>query len=157
MVKEVAEAMGTFDKVDFLDDNPNCKVAIGLCSDNEKFVGTYNYAFPAFGTSKLRIEWIEILEENCFSIPMLIHPTAYISPSATIYPGTVVEAKAIVNTNSVIERGCIIDAGAIVDHDTLIGFGSHIDCGAIVKAHCMVKDFTKIESGRVVTRENGNY
>ena len=154
VVKETAEAMGVFDKIDFLDDNPECKEAIGQCSDNERFAGAYSYAFPAFGDNELRMKWIEKLEENCFTIPVLIHLTAYISPSASVYPGTIVEAKVIVNTNSIIERGCIVSAGVIVDHDTFIGYGCHIDCGAIVKANCIVKAFTKIESGKVVTRDN---
>lgn len=154
VVKETAEAMGVFEKIDFLDDNPDCEEAIGLCSDNEKFAGAYSYAFPAFGNNALRMNWIERLEENCFTLPVLIHPTAFISPSASVYPGTVVEASAIVNTNSVIERGCIISVGAIVDHDTFVGYGCHLDCGATVKAHCVIKAYTTVESGKVVTRDD---
>ncbi|MBT9168094.1 MAG: UDP-N-acetylbacillosamine N-acetyltransferase [Syntrophomonadaceae bacterium] len=151
VVKEVAEAMGVFDKIDFLDDEDS-EVAIGKLSDSEKFAGEYSYAFPAFGDSELRMTWIAKLEENCYNTPVLIHPTAYISPSASVYPGSVVLPKAMVNTNSVIERGCIVGLGAIVDHDTFIGFGCHVDCGAIVKAHCMVKANTKIDSGAVYKR-----
>jgi len=33
VVKETAEAMGLFNSIDFLDDNPESKVALGLCSD----------------------------------------------------------------------------------------------------------------------------
>jgi len=154
VVKETAEAMGVFEKIDFLDDNPDCKEAIGLCCDHERFIGTYSYAFPAFGDNELRMSWIKKLEENCFTSPVLIHPSAYISPSASIYPGTVVEAKAVVNTSSIIERGCIISVGVIIDHDAYVGYGCHIDCGAIVKANCMVKAYTTLESGKVATRED---
>lgn len=156
VVKEVAEGMGVFEKIDFLDDNPDCEDAIGLCIDNEKFTGVYSYAFPAFGNNELRMKWIKRLEENGFTIPVLIHPTAFISPSAAVYPGTVVVAKAIVNTNSVIERGCIVSVGAIVDHDTFVGYGCHIDCGATVKANCEIKPFTTVKSGTVVAREEMN-
>lgn len=104
VVKEVAEAMGIFNEIGFLDDNS--AEAIGLCSENEKFIEEYTYAIPAFGNNKLRMEWIEKLEKNRFQIPTLIHPTAYISPSATVSSGSVVEAKAVVNTNSRVEKGC---------------------------------------------------
>lgn len=154
IVKETAKAMGVFEKIDFLDDNAGCEQAIGLCSDNEKFAGAYSYAFPAFTDSALRMKWIARLEENCFTIPVLIHPTAFISPSASVYPSTIVEAKAIINTNSVIERGCIVSVGAIVEHDAFVGYGCHINCGAIVKENCVIKARTVIESGKVVTREN---
>ncbi|MGI6436195.1 MAG: PglB [Syntrophomonadaceae bacterium] len=154
MVKEIAEAMGIFENIDSLDDNTGYEGAIGLCSDYEKFAGAYSCAFPACADSKLRMQWIALLEECCFTIPVLIHPTAFISPSASVYPSTVVEAKAIISTNSIIERGCIVSVGAIVEHDAFIGYGCHIDSGAIVKENCVIKAHTVIESGKVVTREN---
>lgn len=149
VVKEVAEAMGIFHKIDFLDDNSN--EAIGKCSDNEKFIEKYTYAIPAFGNNKLRMEWIEKLEENKFQIPTLIHPTAYISPSAIISLGCVVEAKAVVNTNSRIEKGSIISIGSIIDHDATIGYGCHVDCGAVVKSYCIIDSLSKINSGQVLS------
>ena len=151
VVKETAMAMGVFEKIDFLDDNPDCNESIGLCRDNIEFKNAYKYAFPAIGDSKSRMNWIERLNQNCFTIPVLVHPTAFISPSASVYPGTVVEANAIVNTRSVIEGGCIISVGVIIDHDTFVEQGCHIDCGSIIKSNCAVKAYTKIESGEVVT------
>lgn len=155
VVKETAEAMEFFEKIDFLDDNPDCETAIGLCGDHEKFKSDYRYAFPAFGNNELRMKWMDRLEESCFTIPILAHPTAYISPSVSVYPGAIIEAKAIINTNSVIEKGCIVSVGAIVDHDATVGYGCHVDCGAIIKANSVVKACTKIESGQVVTRDIG--
>jgi len=152
VVKEIAEAMGTFEKIDFLDDNS--ELAIGNLANNEKLAGEYSYAFPAFGDSNLRMKWMDKLEENCYTIPVLVHPSAFVSPSASVYPGSVVEAKAMVNTSTVIERGCIINLGAIVDHDSFVGFGCHVDCGAIVKAHCVLMAHSKVESGEIVTRDD---
>ncbi|WP_346937786.1 hypothetical protein [uncultured Clostridium sp.] len=154
VVKEVAEAMGIFHKIDFLDDNANSIEAIGLCSDNEKFVEEYTYAIPAFGNNKLRMEWIEKLEKNKFEIPTLIHPTAYISPSATVSSGSVVEAKAVINTNTKIGKGCIISIGTIIDHDATIGYGCHVDCGAVVKSNYIIAALSKINSGQVIEYNN---
>lgn len=152
VVKEVAEAMGIFHKIDFLDDNSN--EAIGKCSDNEKFIEKYTYAISAFGNNKLRMEWIEKLEKNKFQIPTLIHPTAYISPSAIVYSGSVIEAKAVVNTNTKIGKGCIISIGTIIDHDAIIGYGCHVDCGAVVKSNCIIAALSKINSGQVIEYNN---
>ena len=152
VVKEVAEAMGIFNKIDFLDDNSN--EAMGLCSENSEFIDEYTYAIPAFGNNKLRMEWIEKLEKNKFQIPTLIHPTAYISPSATISLGTVVEAKAVVNTNSKIGKGSIISIGTIIDHDAAIGYGCHLDCGSVVKSNCVIAALSKINSGQVIEYNN---
>jgi UDP-N-acetylbacillosamine N-acetyltransferase len=151
--KEVAEAVGIFDKIGFLDGNSSCEEAIGLCDDFQKFEGAYTYAFPAFADSNLRLKWIARLE-NCFTIPILIHPTAFISTSASVYPGTIIEAMAIIQANSIIERGCIVSAGAIVEHDAIIGCGCHIHSGTIIKGNCVIKAHSEIESGKVITREN---
>ena len=148
VVKETAEAMDVFTKIDFLDDK--AAKALGTFSDYEKLSTTYAYAFVALGNNQLRLEWIGHLERAGYILPTLVHPTAYISPSASIYPATVVAAKAMVNTHVVIEKGCIIGMGVIVDHDTMIGYGCHLDCGAIVKACCVVEAFRKVESSMVI-------
>ena len=69
----------------------------------EMFMLLFNKSLVGIKDSKLRMKWISKLEENCFTIPVLIHPSSYISPSASVYPGSVVDAKAMVSTNTVIE------------------------------------------------------
>jgi len=154
VVKEIAESMGIFEKIDFLDDNPNCIESIGLCSDNEKFIKDYTYAIPAFGNNKLRMEWIEKLENNSFEVPTLIHPTAYISPSARVDSGSVIAAKAVINTNTKVEKGCIVSVASIIDHDAIINCGCHIDCGAVVKSYCFIAPLSKINSDEVIKCDN---
>ncbi len=152
VVKETAQAMGIFTKIDFLDDK--AAEALGSFADYEKLRPGYQYAFVALGNNQLRLEWIVYLERAGYILPALIHPTAYVSPSASIYPATVVEAKAMINTRVVIEKGCLISMGVIVDHHALIGYGCHLDCGAIVKARCVVEAFRKVESGVVIRPED---
>lgn len=151
VVKEVAEAMRIFDKIDFLDDDLSCSAAIGVCSDSEKLAVQYKNAFVAFGNNEHRMFWLKKVEEFGFNIPMLIHPTAYVSPSATIHSGSIIEANAMVNTNSVIGKGCILGMGAIIDHDSFVGSGCHVDCGAIIKSHARIEANSKIESGEIIT------
>lgn len=147
VIKETAEAMGCFEKIDFLDDNS--EIAIGKCKGFKQYINEYTYAFVAFGNNELREKWIEDLTEAGFKLPVLIHPTAYVSPSAEIGQGVIVCARAVVNTNVVIEKGCIISIGALVDHDSIIGECSHINTGAVVKAGCRVDRLKKIDAGIV--------
>lgn len=147
VVKETAEAIGVFEEIDFLDDNS--KVAIGLCNDYKKYINKYSYAFVAFGNHELRMNWINALIEVGFKIPSLIHPTAYISPSASICEGTFVGARAIINTNVVVEKGCIIGMGALIDHDSIVSEYCHINTGAIVKSGSKVHGFIKVNAGMV--------
>jgi hypothetical protein len=154
VVKETAEAMGVFDRIEFLDDNPDCDISLGKCADFENYISEFRYMFPAFGNNELRMKWVERLEEAVVIVPVIVHPRAFISPSSSVYPGSIVEACAIVNTNSYIEKGCIVSVGAIVDHDSFIGYGCHVSCGAIVKAGCIVRAMTMVLSGMVVTRDD---
>lgn len=151
VVKETAEAMGCFEKIDFLDDNS--EVAIGKCKEFKKYINEYTYAFMAFGNNELRKKWLEDLIDAGFSLPVLIHPTAYVSSSVEIGQGSIVCAKAVVHTNTVMEKGCIISIGALVDHDSFIGECSHINTGAIVKAGCKVGKLKKIDAGMIYSGE----
>jgi acetyltransferase-like isoleucine patch superfamily enzyme len=153
-IKETAQAMGMFEKIDFLEDDTGCEPAIGLCRDFAQFAALYSFACPAFEDGKLRMQWISRLQKGGFTVPVLVHPSAVISPSASIGAGTVIEAMASISTNAVIAEGCIINIGTIVEHDVSIGYASHINSGAIIKAASVIQAFSVIESGRLVRPEN---
>lgn len=147
VVKEVAEALG-YEKIAFLDDNS--VEAIGKIADSKSFVQEYQAAFVGIGNNKLRNELLQRLEQEGFVIPSLLHPTTYISKTAVIGKGTVVEPKAIVNANSRVGLGCIISVGAIVDHDVVLEACVHVNAGAICKAGSFAYAFTKIDSGEIL-------
>jgi UDP-N-acetylbacillosamine N-acetyltransferase len=151
VVKETAVSMESFDKIDFLDDKST--LAIGKLKDFKNFANNYTYAFVAFGNNVQRMKWVEELIESGFRIPVLIDPTAHISPSASIDKGSIVCAKAVIHTKVIIEKGCIISIGALIDHDCVIGRGSHINSGAIVKAGSKVAQLKKLDSGMVYSNE----
>lgn len=152
VVKETAEAMESFDKIEFLDDHLD--KAIGRLNEIESFSVEYRYTFVAIGNNEIRMQWIKKVEEYGFIIPILIHPKAIVSSSASIYPGSIITLGAIINANVVVEKACIISAGSIIDHDSFIGFGTHVDCGAIVKSHCLILGNSKIESGTIITKDD---
>jgi UDP-N-acetylbacillosamine N-acetyltransferase len=148
VVREVAEAIGTYEKISFADDNN--EIAIGKMEDLQKLHGEYEAAFVGIGNNHLRRELLEKLQSYGYSIPVLIHPTAYVSRSAQIGKGTVVEPKAIVNTASRVWDRCIISVGAIVDHDVILEECVHVNAGAICKAGSTVTAEIKLEAGQVV-------
>ena len=152
VVKETAEAMGVFDTIDFLDDHSDS--AIGKCKDYKRYRDRYSHAIVAFGDNELRMDWIKELIDAGFQIPVLIHPTASISPSAMIERGSIICAGAVVSTNAWIRKGCIVSIGALVDHDSLIREGSHLNAGAIVTAGSCVSKLTKLDAGVVFSNTN---
>ena len=146
VVAEVAKDCG-YEEIAFLDDNSD--EAIGKISEMQKFTSLYKEAFVAIGNNQVRGEILTQLKTAGYEIPVLIHPSAYISRTARLRKGTVVEPKAIVNANADIGEGCIISVGTIVDHDTKLEEYVHINAGAIVKACTTVKQFQKIDAGEV--------
>ncbi len=74
------------------------------------------------------------LYETAIGLGMLpvrvIHPSALISPSATLAEGTTVLAGAILNACVVLGVDVIVNTGAILEHDSTIGDHVHIATGA---------------------------
>ena len=145
-VADVAEQLGY--NILFLDDSlPDHPL-----SSFVDFIGEGVEFIPAFGNNAFRMEWINKLQTAGAVLATLIHPTAYVSPTASIALGTVILPHAIINTDVVINRGCIINLGAILDHGCIIEEGVHICLGAIVKGENRIERLSKIEAGEVVER-----
>ncbi|EHQ44001.1 PglD-related sugar-binding protein [Myroides odoratus] len=71
----------------------------------------------AIGNNEVRQR---IASEVTHSFDTLIHPTAYVSPSAKIGEGTVVLANAVIQANAQVGKHCIINANVTIDHDAII-------------------------------------
>ena len=148
-VADVAEQLGY--NILFLDDSlPGHEL-----STFSSYIDDHTEFIPAFGNNAFRLKWLTHLESEGARLAILIHPTAYVSPTAIIYQGTVILPHAIINTDVVVERGCIINLGAIVDHGCIIEEGVHVCLGAIVKGENHLPRCIKIEAGEVV--EHGQY
>ena len=147
VVAEVANACGY--SVSFLDDKPG-KDIVGPVNNLPCFLKQFDAFFVGIGNNDVRRRIQEQLEQLGVLIPTLVHPTAYVSPSAQIEVGTIVEPGAIVNTNSRVAKGCIISVGAIVDHDVTVEPFAHVNAGAICKGGAVVKAGQKLEAGEVL-------
>lgn len=148
VAKEIAEATGLYDRIAFLDDNSSA--AIGRLSDYDKCTDGFDSAIVAIGDAEKRLKLIEQLTEAGYDVPVLIHPRAYVSPSAVIGKGSFVEPMAVLHTDVVIGTACIISVGSIINHNAVIGEGCHIDCGSIIGARTIIADYTKTEYGSVI-------
>ncbi len=150
VVKETAQSMCIFEKIDFLDDDPQKTAAIDICDNYKNYIDEYPIAFVSFGKNDLRSKWIDKLEKAGFILPKIVHRDAGVSPSAKIGTASIVEAKANISANVTIGKGCFISSGAIIDHDAVLKDCCHIDCGAMVKNKCTVESLRKVQSGSVV-------
>lgn len=145
VVAEIAAACG-YDRnsIAFLDDNA-ASAAVGKIEKMDLYAPSYDGVFIAIGNNTLRQKLTAQLSGmQGEKLVTLIHPTAYVSLSATIGKGTVVEPKAVINTNSRIGQGCIISVGTIIDHDCEIGDFCHINAGMICGAGSCVDALSRI-------------
>ena len=150
-IGDIAQQSEKYSEILFLDDNSSD--VSGKCSDYYRYIDANTELYPAFGDNELRMKWIEELKGNNAQLASLIHPTAYVSPTAVIGEGTMVLPNASVGTGVRIGTGCIINMNAAIDHGSLIEDGVHVCLNAVVKSGIIVKENTKVEAGIIIEKK----
>ena len=154
VAKEIAESMGCFEKIDFLDDGS--EFAIDKLSNYGMYAREYSYATVAIGNADIRLEYIQKLEDAFFKIAILVSPHAYVAPSAELRKGTIIEPMAVVNTGAVIGTGVIVCAGVIVNHNAAVGDGCLLQCGSILAARTHLKPKSALGYNEVCETSDGS-
>ena len=101
----------------------------------------------AIGDPALRRAW---LETRLDAMATVIHPSASVSPSATIGAGVFIGPRAVVNARALLETGTIVNSGAIVEHDAWVGAYAHVAPGAILLGAARTGEASLIGAGSVV-------
>ena len=159
IAKEIAIDMGCFEKIGFIDDErtatPDGTAVVGTTRDLEELAIAYSNIIVAIGNPEERLSLLKrIKQETPYRIVSLVSPKAYISPSAQIMGGCIVEPMAVVHAGSVLSVGCIISAGAVVNHASMCCEGVHVDCNATVAGNTIVPAGTKIGHGEVYEKKD---
>lgn len=84
------------------------------------------------GDNGPRMRAFELAHQLGFGLPVIVHPAAVISATATLGKGTVVLARAVVGPGARVGSDVIVNTGAIVEHDCVIGDHTHIASGAVL-------------------------
>ena len=151
VVREIAEDLGIFTAIAFLDDNPDNRLAIGPLSDYERLRHIYPAAIPSFGSSMLRREYYDRLTAAGYAIPRLIHPTASISGSnVKLGEGVVIEPKVIIGNDVTVEDNVILSAGCVLDRECVIHADSHVGCACTVTRGSQVARGQRVPAGTVL-------
>ncbi|MGY3234748.1 MULTISPECIES: acetyltransferase [unclassified Bradyrhizobium] len=134
MVYEAALLSGQFNIVGFVDRQPVTLGELPYLGTDED-VPNYPDAASVIGIGTLqagpaRAQMIGRVPVKRWA--SVVHPRAFVSPSARIGVGTVVMPGAIVNARAVIGDHCIINSGVIVEHHVRIGDCTHLSPGTVV-------------------------
>lgn len=87
------------------------------------------------------------LREQGYDLPVIIAPTAWVSPHARIGAGSIVMHGAIVNVGAEVGENCIINTRALVEHGVRVGDHCHISTGALLNGDVSVGAGSFIGSG----------
>lgn len=135
-VAEAAELSGQFKVVGFLDDSMPAGDAVfgapvlGPVVSMASHRPFCDQAIVAIGNNAVREKLMRQLSETGLALTTVIHPSAFVSPSATIGKGSAVMAGAIVGTETRLGVGVIINCGAVVDHHALVEDFGHLGVNA---------------------------
>ena len=132
--------------VGFLDDDES-KETLGKIADWNKYKD--NEFIIGIGASEIRDQISKRMDGAQWYTA--IHPSAIVSPSATIGEGTTVMPNAVVNADAKIGKHSIVNSGAVVEHDNCIGDYSHISVGAKLGGTVHVGNHTWVGIGATVS------
>lgn len=160
---ELVRAQGLFNVVGFIDDKlPQGAMVLGapVLGGESALGGLYQSgirlainAVGGIGNLEARLKIFELLAGEGFACPTVVHPRAFIEPSAKLAAGVQVFALAYVGSESRVGYGTIINTGAIVSHDCLIGNYVNLSPGAILAGAVQVGDQSLVGMGATINLE----
>lgn len=80
----------------------------------------------------------------------LVHPRAYVSPSARLAPGVVVLPGAVVHSRAEIGPHVIINSGAVVEHFVRIGAFTHLSSRSVAGCRSEIGESCFIATGAII-------
>lgn len=117
----------------------NCKV-VGTYDD---FIANKDYNIPvavAIGDNKIRGEWLKKLRDIGFKTSSLIHPQAFVSPSAIIGRACYIHAKAFIWTKAALGDNCIVSPNAMLAHHVSVGKNCLISANSMIGSYNRLGD-----------------
>lgn len=144
-----------YDIKGFLDDNPEAMrdfpgypPVLGTVDGYQ--IETDDVFFNSIGDIQAKKRCIQKILDKGGDFLTLIHPTAQVTPGATIGRGCMIAAKVGIGTETEIGDFCMIQSNAIVGHDVHVGNFCRIDCNVVLIADVNLDDGACVHTSSVV-------
>jgi sugar O-acyltransferase (sialic acid O-acetyltransferase NeuD family) len=139
---DLIRLQGTYSIAGILDDGiaPNTHVmGIPVLGGGEKLPDIFNRgirlaanAVGGIGNVNIRIKIFERLVQAGLACPTLVHPTAFIEPSARLSEGIQVLSQAYIGSEAELGFGVIANTGSVISHDCKLGDFVNVSPGALI-------------------------
>ncbi len=120
---------------------------VGSTTSLAELIQPADCAIVAIGNQQARSSLVHRLNELQANISTIIHPRAYVSPSARLGTGVAVMAGAIVGAHAQIGQGCIVNANATVDHDAILHDFAHLGVGTQLAGGVVIGSMAWLQAG----------
>ena len=107
-------------------------------------------AVGGIGDVRSRVIVFRRLVEAGFACPAVVHPTAFVEPSARLSAGVQVMPHAYVGSESDVGFGVIINTAAVVSHDCRLGAYANVSPGALLAGGVTVGEAALVGMGVTV-------
>jgi sugar O-acyltransferase (sialic acid O-acetyltransferase NeuD family) len=155
VVAEAAAAMATWQTIYFLDKQYSEPTVVNniqvLSHEQFQMLSLENTEIVvAIGDNSRRYELTKLYLDQGYTCPVIIHPTACTSPSASIGAGTVILANAVINAKAILGIACIVNTAAVIEHQCVLGVAVHISPQACLAGNVSVGSKSWIGAGAIV-------
>lgn len=108
------------------------------------------FAVVALGNNRLRNKIaIDLVSAN-FLLATVIHPRAFVSPSAKIGLGSTIMAGAVIGTEAKLGDCVIVNSGAVVDHHCQLGDFAHLGVNVAMAGGSSLGRLAWMQAGSVL-------
>lgn len=106
--------------------------------------------FVAIGNNTNRHKLGQVLTKNNIKMPTLIHPAAYVEPSARLGAGNLILGGAYIGSQTIIGDGNLIFPGTCLSHHNRVGHYNFFSPNVSVGGYARISSTCKIGMNSVV-------
>jgi sugar O-acyltransferase (sialic acid O-acetyltransferase NeuD family) len=151
-VSDLAHDAG-FSVAGMIDDDASGPGIVGtLRGARDRFPPTRFAMAIGIGYQDLAARWRAIARavECGWTLPVLVHPRAYVAASARLEPGCLVMAGAIVDRDVQLGTATVVWPGACINHDVTVGRNCFVSPNATVCGHVRIGDDVFVGAAAVI-------